>query len=69
MRSESQPAKEGEQDITNLSLRLNTSSRPLKKEKFFKLPFMKSFQALEDKYEILRKTTGEKETARRIDYR
>lgn len=54
--------------IEDLSLRLYTSKKPIKNERF-KLPFLKRFQKATDKFEILRKVTGDKEVARRVDYR
>ena len=51
--------------LQNLWLRLTTSTQALtKREKTFRPP-----ERLEKKFELFRKLTGEREAARRIDYR
>ena len=55
--------------LENLNLRLNTSSQPIAGERSFKLPFLQRFRSMKESYEVFRKVTGEKEVARRVDYR
>jgi len=56
-------------DLEDLSLKLNTFSKPLKGEKPFKLPFLQRLRKIKEKYEVFRKVTGERDVARRVDYR
>jgi len=55
--------------LSNLKLRLDTSSKPLKGEKSFMIPFLQRMKKLKNEYEVFRKSTGEREVARRVDYR
>jgi hypothetical protein len=61
-----QVAKKG---LSNLKLKLDTSSKPIKGEKSFMLPFLQRLKKMKNEYEVFRKTTGEREVARRVDYR
>ncbi|MBM3281163.1 MAG: PrgI family protein [Candidatus Harrisonbacteria bacterium] len=66
--------EEGKKEIPqshlgDLTLALETSTAPMKNERSFLKPFLDSLREEKDRYEILKKITGEKEVARRIDYR
>ena len=65
-RSSKQVKKRG---LLNLKLKLDTSSKPIKGEKSFMLPFLQRMKKMKDEYEVFRKATGEREVARRVDYR
>ena len=60
--------EEGTPAFKDLSLKLATSTQPIKKEK---KPFalVSKETVKKEKYEVFRKITGEKEAARRVDYR
>lgn len=55
--------------LKNLDLKLKTSQQPVKGEKGFKFSFLKPFSKVKEKYEVYKKNTGEREAARRVDYK
>ena len=55
--------------VENLDLKLNTSRQPIVREKPFKFAFLNPFAKVKERYEVFKKVTGEREVARRVDYR
>jgi len=56
--------------LDNLWEQLKTSKNPLpKREKAIKPSILEQIKSKEERFEIMRKITGEKEIAKRIDYR
>jgi membrane protein implicated in regulation of membrane protease activity len=66
---QSKVKKSPKNTLSDLTLALETSTTPVKNERSFLKPFLDSLREEKDRYEILQKITGEKEVARRIDYR
>ncbi len=63
------PGKGGGRGVSDLALKLSVTSEPLAREKSFIEPFIDRLRGLQEKYEVFQKNTGEREAARRIDYR
>lgn len=56
--------------VTNLWQQLTTAKAPLpKREKILGQPILDRIKTSRERFEIIRRITGERETARRVDYR
>jgi len=62
-------AKLSGKKVENLEFKLNTSRQPISREKPFKFAFLRPFTKIKEKYEVFKKVTGERDVARRVDYR
>lgn len=63
----SSPQKRGGLEFLNFLM--NTSRSPLQGERSFTIPFLHLLQKNKERYEVFRKSTGERDVARRVDYR
>lgn len=62
--------REEKSGIRKLSQQLLTAKEPIhKREKFLKPPILERIHSNRERFEVMKKITGEKEVARRVDYR
>lgn len=59
----------GASNLEDKNLRLSTFIHPLRGERAFTLPFLQKSRSQKERFQVFRKATGERDVARRIDYR